>query len=284
MTAAYITDSSPHIQSPETVPAIMWRWVFALTIPLLGSLYGLHSHPLKVAGCAISAALLSEGLFARLHGRNPAWHDGNAVAVALLYTLLCPAGIPLWKAATGMFFGSLLAREVFGGTGHYIFHPALAGRALIELAFPEPGFIAFEAAFSWPVWLSVPQPALIGTASPAALLAAGLFLLSRKSSYWEIPVLVLVLGGGNVLLTAQVFPEMISLLLLIAFFLVTDPVTTPLTRRGMRFYALVAVVFYLLLLLFPFRAAYFLPFAFLLANGLVPWIDLTLRVPGRLKA
>ncbi|MGL6227289.1 MAG: NADH:ubiquinone reductase (Na(+)-transporting) subunit B [Thermoguttaceae bacterium] len=52
----------------------------------------------------------------------------------LLFPLTLPPSIPLWQVATGISFGVILGKEVFGGTGRNFLNPALAGRAYLFFA------------------------------------------------------------------------------------------------------------------------------------------------------
>ncbi len=74
-----------------------------------------------------------EVLFAQVRGRNIS--EGFLVT-SLLFTLILPPTIPLWQAALGISFGVVIAKEVFGGTGHNFVNPALAGRAFLYFAYP----------------------------------------------------------------------------------------------------------------------------------------------------
>ncbi|MCF6354683.1 MAG: NADH:ubiquinone reductase (Na(+)-transporting) subunit B [Candidatus Polarisedimenticolaceae bacterium] len=74
-----------------------------------------------------------EVLFAQLRGREIS--EGFLVT-SLLFALILPPSIPLWQAALGISFGVVIAKEVFGGTGHNFVNPALAGRAFLYFAYP----------------------------------------------------------------------------------------------------------------------------------------------------
>ncbi len=74
-----------------------------------------------------------EVLFAQIRGREIS--EGFLVT-SLLFALILPPSIPLWQAALGISFGVVIAKEVFGGTGHNFVNPALAGRAFLYFAYP----------------------------------------------------------------------------------------------------------------------------------------------------
>ena len=80
----------------------------------------------------------------------------------------------------------------------------------------------------------------LGEVSALALLVGGLYLCVRRSASWEIPagsILGVVVFGGlasMLSLTQLTVPQQLcgGAFMLGAFFIATDPVTTPLTRRG----------------------------------------------------
>ncbi len=55
---------------------------------------------------------------------------------SILFALIVPPTLPLWRAALGISFGVVIAKEIFGGTGRNFLNPALAGRAFLFFAYP----------------------------------------------------------------------------------------------------------------------------------------------------
>jgi Na+-transporting NADH:ubiquinone oxidoreductase subunit B len=53
-----------------------------------------------------------------------------------LLPLTLPPTIPLWQVASGVIFGVLIGKEIFGGTGMNILNPALTARAFLFFAYP----------------------------------------------------------------------------------------------------------------------------------------------------
>lgn len=225
----------------------------------------LYLVPLFLA--AYVAARLWERLFAAARGRALV---PGAVPQALVLALLAPPTLPLWQAAIGMSFGVVLGKEVFGGTGRNLVHPAVAACAFLLLAWPASmrgGGIwvpvqgldrptLFElAAVQGPEVLAergvgvldallggFPGPA---AASPLAALLGGAYLLARRLIAWRTVAAVCV----GVLATAWLWsvaapyatplgglsPAWHLLLGSLAFgavFLATDPITSPVTHAG----------------------------------------------------
>lgn len=92
------------------------------------------------------------------------------------------------------------------------------------------------------------RPGAIGELSGILLLAASIFLLSRRMIRWEIPasifasygLLVWIFGAlpsGGAFFAGDILFEVFSgSFILVAFFMATDPVTSPATRVGMLIY------------------------------------------------
>ena len=70
------------------------------------------------------------------------------LVTSMLFPLIVPADIPLWQVAIGIMFGTLIGKEIFGGTGMNILNPALTGRLFL--------FMAYPAQISGEVWTKLP--------------------------------------------------------------------------------------------------------------------------------
>jgi Na+-transporting NADH:ubiquinone oxidoreductase subunit B len=93
-----------------------------------GALYFL---PVLAVGFAVGGGI--EVLSAMLRGHEI--NEGFFVTGFLL-PLTLPPTIPLWQVATGVAFGVLIGKEVFGGTGMNVLNPALTARAFMFFAYP----------------------------------------------------------------------------------------------------------------------------------------------------
>ena len=184
--------------------------------------------------------------------------DGSALVTGLLFALVLPPTIALWMVALGSVFAIAIVKEAFGGLGHNIFNPALAARAFISVSFPmemttwvKPmGFGADAVTCASPLsGTSIWQPydpstyralflgntaGSIGETSALLILIGGAFLLARGIINWRIPaiyigvVALIALGFGE----DPLFHILAGGLMLGAFFMATDYVTSPLTNRG----------------------------------------------------
>jgi len=94
--------------------------------------YGaLYFIPVFVVGFAVGIGI--EVLFCMIRGHEV--NEGFFVTGFLL-PLTLPPTIPLWQVATGVAFGVIIGKEVFGGTGMNFLNPALTARAFLFFAYP----------------------------------------------------------------------------------------------------------------------------------------------------
>lgn len=62
--------------------------------------------------------------------------DGTAVVTAVLLGLSLPPFAPWWTTLVGVLFAVVIVKHLYGGTGHNVFNPAMAGLALLLVCFP----------------------------------------------------------------------------------------------------------------------------------------------------
>jgi len=171
---------------------------------------------LPLLAVSAGAAVLSERMFARARHRDPL--PGVGVTV-LLFTLSVPPTLPLWQAALGVAFGVIVGKEVFGGTGRNVFHPALTGLVFLYFAYPASlrsdavwtaveGFRAMDgihaaaaggiaglesAGATWWHSFAGRQPGALGDTSTLGCLLGAAYLLQRRVVSWR-PMLAMLLG------------------------------------------------------------------------------------------
>ncbi|NMA45001.1 MAG: RnfABCDGE type electron transport complex subunit D [Lentisphaerae bacterium] len=79
------------------------------------------------------AGLAVELVFARVR-RKPL--TGGAVVYGLLLALLLPVSLPWWVAVLGAAFGTVFAKEVFGGAKNSVFNPVLVAAGFVVYSYP----------------------------------------------------------------------------------------------------------------------------------------------------
>ncbi len=264
----YVKTVPPHIRASDSVPGMMWKTLAALVPAVAASFFAAGWNALRILIVSLAAAGLSEILARRWFFKKPTLEDGSAAVMAILLALLLPATLPTGMVMVGSFAAIFLGKELFGGLGANPFNPALVGFAFLAACFPEK-------------MQPVPSITWGETISTAAILTGAAILWWQKLIFWEIPLLYLAalfcfsfFAGPD----AKI-PVISGVAFLAAFFLITDPVTTPMTRRGMRIFCLAAAV--TALLLNPWcgsREA--VVFSILAMNAVTPWLDRWSRPVG----
>lgn len=307
-----IVSSSPHLQSKETISGIMYTVLIALIPAVLVSIYlfGMKSLYLMLA-CSIFA-VATEGAVQRLRQKEVTINDGSALITGLLLALTLPPDFPMILAILGSVIAIAIGKQAYGGLGHNPFNPALVGRAFLVISFPV-------EMTTWTKWVGPVGAAIdtqtgatplnwmktegimtdysalfwgnisgsLGEVSAFAILLGGLYLLYKGYIDWRIPLSVL----GSVALLAflvgedPLFHLLAGGLMLGAFFMATDMVTSPITKLGRWIFGL-TIGF--LVWLFRIYGGYpeGVMFAILLVNMAVPLIDryTAPRILGEVKA
>ena len=298
----FLISPGPHLWKGLSVSQIMYLVVLALLFPAGAGVYFFGYHALSVIGVSVGTAILTEYLCKKLRGQAFVM-DGSAVVTGLLLALILPPLIPLWMVAVGSIFAIAIVKEAFGGLGHNIFNPALAARAFMSVSFSMQmttwvrpmGFGADAITSATPlsesfVWqgdkLSLYQALFlgdvagsIGETSALLIIIGGVFLLARGIINWRIPaiyigtVALMALGLGQ----GPLFYILSGGLMLGAFFMATDYVTSPLTNRG-------KIVFSVALGVLTVMIRYFggMPegvcYSILFMNAITPLIDRFIKV------
>jgi len=303
----FLISPGPHLRGKLSVSKIMYYVVLALLLPTGAAVYFFGYHALLVITVSIVAAVLTEYGAKKLRKRAFVM-DGSAIVTGLLLALILPPTIPLWMAAAGSVFAIAIVKEAFGGLGYNIFNPALGGRAFMTASFSAEmttwvlpmGFAADAVTSATPLSerfmseifiegvdkLSVYKELFLGNTSGSIgetsvllILIGGLLLIALRIIDWRIPVayigtvalLTLILGED------AIFHVLAGGLMLGAFFMATDYVTSPLTHKGRIVFSVGAGILTVVIRLFgglPEGVA----FSILFMNALTPLIDRYIKV------
>jgi electron transport complex protein RnfD len=256
-----IVSSSPHIHSADSVSTAMRDVLIALIPALLASLYFFRFAAAKVIFTCVIVAVLCEVIAQKIMQREVTVNDYSAVVTGLLLAFCLPATLPLWMAALGSAVAIIIGKQLFGGLGNNIFNPALIGRAFLLASWTAEmtswvapldgvttatplGLLKESAAQQLP---SLSQlffgnvGGSLGETSALALIIGGIYLLYKGHIDWRIPfsylgtVFVLTAIAGLFHTERLLYPFFHLLsggLLLGAFFMATDWVTSPITKKG----------------------------------------------------
>ncbi len=297
-----VLSPAPHLRGNASINRDMYIVTLALLFPCAGAVYFFGLYVLLMLAVGVLCSILTEYV-AKLMRRQPFHMDGSAIVTGILLVLVMPPRTPLWIIAVGAVFCIAIAKEAFGGLGHNIFNPALAGRAFVTLSFagaltrwiaPVSSFVAdgvtaatpLSEGFITALTNGVPYKALflgnvagsVGETSALLILIGGAILLAFGLIKWQVPVFYI----GTVFLLSWImgqdplFHLLAGGLMLGAFFMATDYVTSPLTTRGKIIFAVgagILVVVIRVLGTMPEGVCY----SILLMNAVTPLIDRYVR-------
>jgi len=235
--------------------------VIALIPPMLASLYFYRLLALKLIAVCVITCVIVEALAQKARKKSVTVSDGSAIVTGILLALVLPPAAPMWMAVIGSLVAIGLVKQLFGGLGFNIFNPALLARAFLMAAFPailtswtEPvtldavasatplGMMKFEhvAAPYMDLFLGNVSGSL-GEASAVAILIGAAYLFIKKYADWRIPLSFVLTASilGAVLYNIDpvkyptaLFQILSGGMLLGALFMATDPVTSPVTKKG----------------------------------------------------
>ena len=295
--------SSPHIRSKVTSGNIMLMVVIAL---LPASAFGVYNFGVPALLMLISttaAAVLTEFIYEKLMHKKVTVGDFSAVVTGLLLGLNMPPTAPLWMGALGSVFGILIVKQLFGGLGQNFMNPALGARCFLLLSFTEPMTSFVYDGITGPTPLAYVKegaldqvntmdmligniPGTIGETSVIAIVIGAIFLILMGVIDLRIPgtyiVTFVIFVGifGHVAHPEIGFfdPQYITAhlcgggLMLGAWFMATDYVTSPITKKGQYVYGIVLGLLTGLFRIFG-GSAEGVSYAIIISNLLVPLIE-----------
>ena len=251
---------SPHIKSGQTTKRIMWLVILSLIPSGIAGIciFGISS--LNVIVFSILSCIFTEALFLKFRNKDPkAVLDGSAILTGLLLAYNLPPDTPFWIPVVGGMVSIILGKQIFGGLGQNIFNPALVGRAFLQISWPV-YMTTWKNPRWWPDAASGATP--LAKEGSAHFTYMDLFLGNRSGCIGEVCVIVLIIGAAFLLFTKIIslhiplsfigtvgiitwvfgkegffrgdflFNILAGGIILGAFFMATDYVTSPLTKKG----------------------------------------------------
>lgn len=241
---------SPHIKDDTSLDEIMWTVIKALIPAMLAAIYYFRARAILLILGSVIGAVLTEYIFQKIRGKKIAISNGSAILTGILLALIVPPSLPIWTVVVGSAVAIGLGKQVFGGLGYNPFNPALVGRAFLVAAYPVLMTTwTFDgqttatplnlmkaqgvATDYWDLFIGHIGGSL-GETSALAILLGAAYLIYKGYINWRIPVGIL---GTVVVLTAifghdPIFHLFSGGLLIGAFFMATDMVTSPVTKKG----------------------------------------------------
>lgn len=259
-----IASSSPHIRSEETTQKIMLDVLIALLPALIASIFYFGFNSLVLVVVSVAAAVVAEIALQKMMKKTVTVSDLSAVVTGILVAFNIPPSAPWWIPVMGSMFAIIIAKQVFGGLGFNFINPALAGRAFLMASWPthmmsgwiDPVTDAVTSATPLAIIKGTAEgqlpslmnmilgrvPGCLGETSSILLIIGGGYLIYRGVIKWIIPVVYIgtvvvlaVLVGDGSLVLYHIFG---GGLILGAFFMATDYVTSPVTDKGKIIYAI----------------------------------------------
>ena len=252
--------SSPHVRAKDDTQRIMLYVVISLLPATFFGIYNFGYKALILVLVSVLSAVLAEYVFDRIVKKKSTIGDLSAVVTGLLLALNLPSSLPWWMAVLGSVFAIVVVKCLFGGLGQNFMNPALGGRVFLVLSFTGAmtdfsDYKGFADTFSGATPLATLKaggsvdtmrmligniPGTIGETSVIALLIGAIFLLLMGVIDLRIPgtyiltfALFTVLFGGHGLDMNFLIAELCGGGLMIgAFFMATDYVTSPITPMG----------------------------------------------------
>lgn len=287
--------SNPHIRDGMTTQMIMFCVVLSLMPATIYGVVHFGFHAFLVILTCVAACVATEALFEIIVHKPVTVRDCSAMVTGLLLALNLPPEFPLWMAILGSVFAILVIKMLFGGLGQNFMNPALGARAFLLLSFAEnmntftiDGVTAATPLASMKAGEVVNVmdmimgriPGTIGETSMVCLIIGACFLILMGIIDLRIPgtyivtfVLFLILFGGR-----GFDPVFISAhlagggLMLGAFFMATDYVTRPVTKKGQYLFGIFLGIMTGIFRVFG-KSAEGVSYAIILGNLLVPLIE-----------
>ena len=257
----FILSPSPHVFTKDTTSKMMKSVMIGLLPASLTSIYFFRLRAIILLCMCIISCVIFEYSFQKLMKRKITIGDYSAVVTGMFLAFVLPPAVPFWICIIGSLVAIILVKQIFGGLGSNIFNPALLARAFLMAAFPT-----VLTTWSRPLTLDVVTGATplslfkfehilktyqnlfignisgsLGETSAIALIIGAAYLFYKKVIDYRIPIsyiltVVTISFIANKINPSSyaplVFHVLAGGLLLGAFFMATDPVTSPVTKKG----------------------------------------------------
>ena len=248
-----IVTAAPHITGPDSTQKIMQRVCLALCPTLVAAVIIFGINALILTLVTVAACVFFEWGYCKLVHREVPVGDFSAVVTGMLLAFNLPSTLPWWMAVVGAFISIVIVKQLFGGLGYNFANPAIVGRIALAM-----GFAGRMTSFGYPRGVDAATAAtplahiadfgpgdyvtlllgnhggVLGETCAITLLAGGIYLIATKVISPIIPVTYL--GTVAVLSLAAGQDPIVQLLsgglILGAFFMATDYVTSPTTTKG----------------------------------------------------
>lgn len=259
MSELFHVSSSPHVRAKDSTSKIMLYVVVALMPACLFGIYNFGWKALVLMLVGVGFSVLSEYVFNLITHKKNSIGDLSAVVTGLLLAMNVPVSLPVWQLAIGSVFAIVVVKMLFGGLGQNFMNPALGARCFLLLA-----FTANMTNFDCDAYTGATPLALIreNGGIPAELVLKDMLIGKTAGTIGETSVIAILIGAiilimlgvisaripGAYIVTFAIFVFIFGAdpfnptyvvaqlcgggLMLGAFFMATDYVTSPITPKG----------------------------------------------------
>ncbi len=287
--------SNPHVRARMKTENIMLLVLIALLPASAFGVWNFGLDALLVMVVSVGSCVLTEYIYEKLMHKKITIRDFSAAVTGLLLALNLPSTVPLWLPVIGAVFAILFVKQLFGGLGQNFMNPALAARCFLLISFtgrmtaftydgvtgatPLAALKAGESVNVFDLFIGR-TGGTIGETSVIAILIGAIVLLWFEIIDLRIPAsyiltfaLCTLLFGGHGMDMSYLAAQLCGGgLMLGAFFMATDYVTSPITKTGQIVYGIILGI---LTALFRFlgNSAEGVSYAIIFSNLLVPVIE-----------
>lgn len=302
MSELYNVTSSPHVRSKMSTDKIMLCVIIALLPATVFGIFNFGPRALAVVVVTIASCLVSEYIYNKIAHKKQTVGDLSCIVTGLLLALNLSSTIPFWIAILGGAFAIVVVKMLFGGLGQNFMNPALGARCFLLLAFTGPmtsfanvpvdgtsgatplSYLSGGGLYGDTFAMFTGRIAgTIGETSVIAILIGAIFLICMGIIDLRIPgtyivtfAIFVILFGGHLTSGDLVQFTVQELcgggLMLGAFFMATDYVTSPITPRGKIIYGIICGCLLGIFRLFG-ASAEGCSYSIIFANMLVPLIE-----------
>lgn len=287
--------SSPHVRAKDSTNRIMLYVILALLPTTLFGILNFGPKALLLIVLTIASCVATEWVFEKIIHKKSTIGDLSAVVTGLLLALNLPVTLPWWEAVLGGVFAIAIVKMMFGGLGQNFMNPALGARCFLLIAFAADMTNFKTDTYTGATPLAAMRSgelintmdALIGrtagtigeTSTIAILIGAiilillGVITLTIPASYLITFVVFMLIFGGHGFDMNYIVAQLCSGgIMLGAFFMATDYVTSPITPNGRILFGICCGILTGLFRCFGANAEG-VSFAIILSNLLVPMIE-----------
>ena len=299
MSDLYKVSSNPHVRDNNTTTSIMLDVIIALIPATIFGVYNAGNdaiHALLLILVCVGGCVFFEYIYQKLMKKDVTISDMSATLTGLLLALNLPSTFPIWMAVIGSAFAIIVVKQLYGGLGQNFMNPALGARCFLVLSFGVRMTTFVYDGVTGPTPLAILKTngqvesikdmfvgtigGTIGETSVIALLIGAAYLLIKKVIDFRIPFFYILAFSIFVILFGDKtfnFEYLLTHLcggglILGAFFMATDYVTSPITPVGRIVYGIILGILTAIFRIFG-PSAEGVSFAIIFGNLLVPIID-----------